>query len=77
MHYQIAELLVYEVGLSKSNLITQSNGPDFQRLEYLCSSLQAAKAYFDIFLAIPRLDYFSFSVPSVCKLNNESIPVLD
>ena len=65
MHYHVAEALVYEVGFSKSYVTTQSNGPDLQRLECLCSCLHAIKAFFDIFLATPRLDYFSFSVPSV------------
>jgi len=65
MHYHVAELLIYEVGLSKSNSVSQSNGLGFQRLECLCSSLQAVKTFFDIFLAIPTPDYYMFSAPSV------------
>jgi hypothetical protein len=55
---------LYEVGLAKQHVHKFPNGPQFQRLEALYACLEAIKAFFDIYLSVPVIQYFSFTMPA-------------
>jgi hypothetical protein len=63
VHYHIAEVSLYEAGLCKSPLATDTF-PNFQRLELLYTYLEASKSYFDIFFSVPVVNYIALSMPS-------------
>lgn len=54
------ELSIHEIGLSQAPDIF--SGQDNRRLECLCTCLNAAKSWFDVFLSIPPAQYVGFSV---------------
>ncbi|PQE19074.1 Zn(II)2Cys6 transcription factor protein [Rutstroemia sp. NJR-2017a BBW] len=60
MHLYNTEVTIHEVGLSKEPTFDMD---DFSRLDSLCACLQAAKAWFEIYLNIPGSDYPGFSFP--------------
>lgn len=57
IHY--AELSIHEMALSKASLTFDN--PGFQRLESLCACLAAVKAWMDIFLKFPPIEYARLS----------------
>src|SRR5580700_7033839 len=79
------ELSVHEAALSRVPIV--STNPNFHRLESLYSCLQAAKSWFDIFLAFPPARYIGLStltftqlahcVVVICRLSTFDTPDWD
>ncbi|KAL4875850.1 hypothetical protein BJY04DRAFT_210974 [Aspergillus karnatakaensis] len=62
LHQHYASLTLHESALTNAAIL--STNVNFQQLEYLYACLEAAKSWFDVFLAIQPLDYvcFPFSI---------------
>lgn len=61
---------IYEIGLSKSNILITESSMDFQRIDLLHACLQATKGFFEKFLSLPvsHLKYISiFSFTQVAN----------
>ena len=70
MHYYHVEEALYEIGLSKSPVMGNLSGHDFQRLELLYACLQSNKMFFETFFAIPENKYVSFSLATWTQLTH-------
>lgn len=60
LHTHSTEVMIYEIALLKTPIT--SNAMDFQRLDFFYACLQAAKNWFDAFLAIPPAAYVGISM---------------
>jgi len=62
MHYNNAEMSLYEVGVSKTLITSDTDGPDFKRQNLLSACLQASKSCLETFLSLPMANYFALSM---------------
>lgn len=62
MHYHSVELSLYEIGFSRSPLLSSASDMGFQRLEILCQLITATKNWIGAFFTISPSLFYDLSI---------------